>query len=82
MNSQLLLLTELKLRPSNLRYATFETYPCLFDDRESWVLFDPGWTKIPVQDAKTQAHSKTKAQFDKLFSQLPPLPKAAFQTGE
>ena len=65
--------------PSNLQYATFEAYACIFDDREGWVLFDPGWTKIRVQDAKMQAGLKTKAQFDKLFPQLPPLPKAAFQ---
>ena len=65
-----------------LKYATFEAYPCIYDDAEAWVLFDPGWTEMPILEVEHSAGMKTKEQFDKLFPHLPPLPKAAFQAGE
>jgi hypothetical protein len=60
---------------ANLKYASFELNPCVFDDREAWVLFVPerGWTQMNLAEVNVTAALKGKAEFDKLFPHLPPL---------
>jgi hypothetical protein len=67
-----------------MKYATFETHPCVYDDREAWVLFDTkdGWRKYPLADVEQTASPLSKSAFDRRFPHLPPIPSAAFQAGE
>jgi len=66
------------------KYATLEHCPCIIIHREAWALFDEktGWVQIPLAEAIHEARLLTKAQFDQLFSRLPPMPETAFRSGE
>lgn len=63
-------------------YATFETFPCVFDDREGWVLFESEWRQLNLAEIKQVAKPMTEANFRARFPQLIAMPSAAFQAAE
>lgn len=60
-------------------YCSLDHRPCIATDAEAWWFNDGKWARVNAWDAAWNASVLTKAQFDKLFGQLPALPRTAFQ---
>jgi hypothetical protein len=64
------------------QYATFEGYPALYDDvetYEAYVLFGATWTEMPITEFNHVATEISKSTFRPTFPRLPPLPAEAFK---
>jgi len=61
-------------------YGDFDGIACRYTGSEVWVLHDAGWVEINSASGNNAARELTKAQFDQLFPNVPPLPSTAFQS--
>jgi hypothetical protein len=64
-----------------MKYGAFESYPCIYNEREGWVLFDTetsDWRKMPLAEIEMTARPMSEAEFKQTYGELPDLPKAAF----
>jgi hypothetical protein len=63
-----------------VNYGAFESHPCIYDEREGWVLFDrkDGWKEIHIAEIQQTVRPMTEAEFNRTYGTLPALPKAAF----
>jgi hypothetical protein len=58
-----------------MKYGAFESFPCIYDDREGRVLFDRAsgdWRKIPLAEIMMTARPMTEDQFKRTYGKLPP----------
>jgi hypothetical protein len=67
-----------------IQHAIFETHPAMFNlhTGETWVLFGRrsiGWRKLQLAEMQQFAQPISKAQFNRLYPGLPPLPEVAFR---
>jgi hypothetical protein len=62
-----------------LKFGAFESHPCVYDDREGWVLFE-GWKRINLAEIQHTVRPVTEAEFKRTYerTKLPPLPRGAF----
>jgi hypothetical protein len=59
-------------------YCVWEGDPCIIiDDRWAWFFSEYKWKGMHVAEAATKASLIGKAEFDRLFGQLPRLPQIA-----
>jgi hypothetical protein len=70
-----------------LVYGVWDGDPVLRKRSESWVFKGPSWTTRGWEEVNSSWAAKesrwiSKADFDSLFPNLPPLPTAAFHSGE
>src|ERR1700731_1257025 len=65
-----------------VKFAAFESFPTRFTDHEAWVLIDKVWKKFPIAEINMGAAEINEAKYVEAFGQLPPLPSAAFDSGE
>jgi hypothetical protein len=64
-------------------YATFESFPAIYDDAEAWVLFAGNdWRKLPLAEVLQTARPMSEDEFHRHYPRLPPIPSAAFHSGE
>jgi hypothetical protein len=64
------------------KFGAFESNPTRFTNDEAWVLFDKVWKKFPIAEINMGAAVLSEAKYVEAFGQLPPLPSAAFASGE
>lgn len=59
-----------------MKYATFETFPCVYTDARAWVLFNApdGWREISHAEVLQKARPLSKEEFERRFPNLPALP--------
>jgi hypothetical protein len=57
-----------------MKYATFEMFAAVYNDREAWYYFDK-WRQFPLAEIEHFAKPITKAEWDKRFDDLPDLPE-------
>jgi hypothetical protein len=60
------------------RFGSFDGIPSRSDDRRAWVLHGDRWTEINHASHNNAVRELTKAEFDALFPDVPPLPADAF----
>jgi hypothetical protein len=63
----------------DVSYALFEGNPCRLSDGEAWTFVDGVWREIHPAEPSHKAGLMSEATFNKLFSDLPPLPEGAFK---
>ena len=61
------------------KYGDFDTIASRFDAREAWVLHPDGWVEINHASHDNAVRELSKADFEKLFPDVPPLPPQAFK---
>jgi hypothetical protein len=62
-----------------MKYGAFESFPVMYDERESWVLFDShDWRKLQLAEIMLNARPMSEAEFKRTYGELPALPKEAF----
>lgn len=63
------------------KYGSFEGHPVRFVDDEAWVFAKNAWHPSNSAEALHGARAMDEGDYRKLFGDLPPLPKSAFQSG-
>lgn len=61
------------------KYGSFDGIASRYDAREAWVLHDD-WVPINHASHGNAVSELSKAEFDQLFPDVPPLPQAAFKS--
>jgi hypothetical protein len=61
-------------------YGDFDGIACRYTASEGWVLHSTGWVELNSIEVNNAARGLTKAEFDQLFPDAPPLPSTAFQS--
>ena len=64
------------------KYGTYDGYACRWTHSEAWILVNDQWRKISPTEAVTGAGVLSEQAYARLYSPVPPMPKAAFQSSE
>jgi hypothetical protein len=61
-----------------LVHTTFESFPCVYNDREGYVLFvaEEGWREMPLAEIQHTARwpGMTEEEFKRRYAEAPPCP--------
>jgi len=59
-----------------LKYASFESHPCIYTETQGWVLFDrnDGWRELHIAEIHQYAGIMSEEKFKATYRDLPPLP--------
>lgn len=63
------------------KFGSYEGHPVRFVDEEAWVYAKDEWQKTSPPEVLVTASVMDESAYRKLFGELPPLPKSAFQSG-
>jgi len=59
-------------------YGSFDGLACRYTESEAWVLHTEQWVQLNSVSVNNAVSELTKAEFDELFPDTPPLPPKAF----
>ena len=61
------------------KYGDFDGIASRYNANEAWVLYDK-WVEINNRSHSNAVRELTKAEFDQLYQDVPPLPSIAFRS--
>jgi hypothetical protein len=67
------------MAPTAIFYGSFDGLACRYTAKEGWVLHTERWVQLNSVSVNNAVRELTKAEFDQLFPDAPPLPPDAFE---
>jgi uncharacterized protein YfaT (DUF1175 family) len=68
------------MAPTAIFYGSFDGLACRYTASEAWVLHTEQWVQLNSVSINNAVSELTKTEFEKLFSDAPPLPDKAFKS--
>jgi hypothetical protein len=68
--------------PDHIRPGSWDGFPVFWTPSESWALIMGVWTEVNAAEVSREGLVLSPDRFGRLFGEVPPLPKTAFDPAE